>query len=314
MASHFQLARPLRLNTFLHNRVVGVQPSLISQPLGASLLDPAGAALDPVRPETRALQNLWGDLPTEERPAAGRPLNGQLGTPITPLAPANPGLTAASTRLDRLAAAGALLVALPVFLQAPWVRLAPFSAAVFTLALLLLGVVLEQRRHQGWSTAGALLVGFSGSWLGGCLFWGWCRLHPLWHLPIEAFALPLALAGLKGRWRLAASFYLASLLGTACTDAVMAITGVMAHWREVLLAPLDQAAPLLHQAALSVLEPLPLAVVGLAGCGLIGLCRHYWSHPDPAWRLAASALATTLCVDGLFLAVALAAPRLSGLI
>jgi len=314
MASHFQLARPLRLNTFLHNRVVGVQPSLVSQPLGTSLLDPAGAALDPVRPETRALQNLWDDLPTEERPAAGRPLNGQLGAPITPLAPANPGLTAASTRLDRLAAAGALLVALPVFLQAPWVRLAPFSAAVFTLALLLLGVVLEQRRHQGWSTAGALLVGFSGSWLGGCLFWGWCRLHPLWHLPIEAFALPLALAGLKGRWRLAASFYLASLLGTACTDAVMAITGVMAHWREVLLAPLDQAAPLLHQAALSVLEPLPLAVVGLAGCGLIGLCRHYWSHPDPAWRLAASALATTLCVDGLFLAAALAAPRLSGLI
>ena len=53
---------------------------------------------------------------------------------------------------------------------------------------------------------------------------------------------------------------------------------------------------------------------GLAGWGLIGLCRHYWSHPDPAWRLAASALATTLCVDGLFLAAALAAPRLSGLI
>jgi hypothetical protein len=119
---------------------------------------------------------------------------------------------------------------------------------------------------------------------------------------------------LKGRWRLAASFYLASLLGTACTDGVMAITGVMTHWREVLLAPLDQAAPLLHQAALDVLQPLPLAIVGLAGCGLIGLCRHYWRHPDPAWRLAASALATTLCVDGLFLAAALAAPRLSGLI
>ena len=77
----------------------------------------------------------------------------------------------------------------------------------------------------------------------------------------------------------------------------MAITGVMAHWREVLLAPLDQAAPLLHQAALSVLEPLPLAVVGLAGWGLIGLCRQYWSHPDPAWRLAASALATGQLVN-----------------
>ena len=314
MASPFLLARPLRLNTFLHNRVLGVQPSLVSQPRGASLLDPAGAALDPVRPETRALQDLLGERPPQERPTTGGLLNGQRGAPIAPQSPSSTGLTAANAQLDRLAAAGALLVALPVFLQAPWVRLAPFSAALFTLPLLLLGVVLEQRRHQGWSTAGALLVGFSGSWLGGCLFWGWCRLHPLWHLPIEAFALPLALAGFKGRWRLAASFYLASLLGTACTDGVMAITGVMTHWREVLLAPMDQAAPLLHQAALSVLEPLSLAVVGLAGCGLIGLCRHYWSHPDPAWRLAASALATTLCVDGLFLAAALAAPRLSGLI
>ncbi len=314
MASRFCLARPLRLNTFLHNRVVGVQSSLVSKPLGTALVDPAGAALDTVLPEPRALYELVEERSAQERRAEGRPLNRRLGAPIAPLAPESTGLTAATARLDRLAAAGALLVALPVFLQAPWVRLAPFSAAVFTLPLVLVGVLLEQRRHQGWSTAGSLLVGFSGSWLGGSLFWGWCRLHPLWHLPIEAFALPLALAGLKGRWRLAASFYLASLLGTACTDGVMAITGVMVHWREVLLAPLDQAAPLLHQAALGVFHPLPLAVVGLAGCGLIGLCQHYWSHPDPAWRLAASALATTLCVDGLFLAAALAAPQLSGLI
>lgn len=314
MASRFRRTRPLRLNTFLHNRVVGVQSSLISQPLGPALAEPAGATLERALPEARRLQDLLQEGSAHGHPAEASPLAGRLGALVAPLAPASPGQTAATGRLDMLAAAGALLVALPVFLQAPWVRLAPFSAAVFTLPLVLVGVLLEQRRHPGMSTAGALLVGFSGSWLGGCLFWGWCRLHPLWHLPIEAFALPLAVAGLKGRWRLAASFYLASLLGTACTDGVMAITGVMAHWREVLLAPLDQAAPLLHQAALDVLEPLPLAVVGLAACGLIGLCRHYWRHPDPAWRLAASALATTLCVDGLFLAAALAAPRLSGLI
>ncbi len=314
LASRCLRARPLRLDTFLHNRVVGVQSSLASESLGVALMDPAGVALDPVVPESRALQDLLDERSAHGRSADGRALSGGFGVPIAPLAPASADRKTATSRLDLLAAAGALLVALPVFLQAPWVRLAPFSAAVFTLPLVLIGVLLEQRRHQGWSTAGALLVGFSGSWLGGCLFWGWCRLHPLWHLPIEAFALPLALAGLKGRWRLAASFYLASLLGTACTDGVMAITGVMTHWREVLLAPLDQAAPLLHQAALDVLQPLPLAIVGLAGCGLIGLCRHYWRHPDPAWRLAASALATTLCVDGLFLAAALAAPRLSGLI
>jgi hypothetical protein len=196
----------------------------------------------------------------------------------------------------QLSLAGALLVALPVFLQAPWVRLAPFSAALFTAPLLLVGIALAQHPNPRLSTAGALLVGFSGSWLGGCLFWGWCRLHPLWHLPIEAFALPLA------------------LLGTACTDGVMAITGVMQHWTDVLLAPVDQAADLLQAAALGVLQPFPLSVTLLAGALLLTLCRRYWNHPDPAWRLAASAIATTLAVDGVFLAASLWAPQLSGLI
>lgn len=131
----------------------------------------------------------------------------------------------------------ALLVLLPVFLQAPWVRLQPFSAALFTLPLLLLGLGLERFGRGTWKTSGPLLVGFSGSWLAGCLFWGWCREHPLWHLPIEAFALPLALTGLGGRWRMACSFYLASLLGTACTDAVMALIGVIRLWPAVVQAP-----------------------------------------------------------------------------
>lgn len=211
--------------------------------------------------------------------------------------------------------AGALLVALPVFLQAPWVRLAPFSAALFTAPLLLAGLLLERRATQPrLQRLGALLVGFSGSWLGGSLFWGWCRLHPLWHLPIEAFALPLALGGLQGRWRLAGSFYLASLLGTACTDAVMALTGIMHTWPVVLQAPMDQAAPLLQQAARAVLQPLPLAVTSSSGALLLMLCWRSWNHPDPAWRVAASAMATTLAVDGLFWMAALWAPQLSGLI
>ena len=268
---------PLRLNTFLHNRVIGVPPSLTSPP----------------------------------------PLAGTLASGIRPLGTRNANAAArAAARTEGwlLPLGGALLVALPVFLQAPWVRLAPFSAALFTAPLLMLALALESRRDEQLRTIGALLVGFSGSWLGGCLFWGWFRLHPLWHLPIEAFALPLALAGLQGRWRLAASFYLASLLGTACTDAVMAITGVMGSWTHVLQAPIEQAPALLQQAALGVLQPLPLAVTLLTGTGLSALCRCYWNHPDPAWRLGASAVATTLAVDGLFLAAALWAPQLSGLI
>jgi len=213
--------------------------------------------------------------------------------------------------LPRLAA---VLVALPVFLQAPWVRLAPYGAAWFTAPLLAIALLLAFRRDERWRRVGELLVGFCGSWLGGCLFWGWCRLHPIWHLPIEAFALPLAIGGLRSRWRLAGAFYLASLLGTACTDGVMALIGAMDGWVAVLQAPLDQASAQLHQAALGVLQPLPLAITSLAAVVLTTLCRRLWHHPDPAWRLAASAMATTLAVDGLFLLAALWAPHWSGLI
>lgn len=263
---------PLRLNTFLHNQVLGAPPSFAARPL-APALRPGTA---PGAEAHRWTPTLAGDWP--------------------------------------LALTGALLVALPVFLQAPWVRLAPFSATLFTAPLLLAGLLLERHHRPRWCSAGALLVGFSGSWLAGCLFWGWFRLHPAWHLPIEAFALPLAIGGLQGRWRLAASFYLASLLGTACTDGVMAITGVMGWWVQVLEAPIEQAPQLLQQAALGVLQPLPLAITACAGVLLTALCWRTWDHADPAWRLAASALATTLAVDGLFLGAALWAPQLSGLI
>jgi hypothetical protein len=209
--------------------------------------------------------------------------------------------------------ASGLLVTLPVFLQAPWVRVAPFSAVLFTVPLLAIGLGLGHHRHQRVRHAGALLVGFCGSWLGGCLFWGWFRLHPIWHLPLEAFALPLALTGLQGRWRLACGFYLGSLLGTAATDAAMALSGVMQLWPQVLSASAGDAPELLQAAARQVLEPSSLVLV--TGCALllIQLCRWLWQQGEVG-RITSSALATTLAVDGLFLIAALAAPRLSGLI
>jgi hypothetical protein len=206
-----------------------------------------------------------------------------------------------------------LLVVVPVFVQAPWVRLAPMAAALFTAVLVCLGVLLEQRARGPLRDLGILLVGFSGSWLGGSLFWGWCRPHPLVHLPIEAFALPLALAGLSTRWRLAAAFYLASLLGTALTDGVMALSGVMSMWPKVVNSPLQEAPQLLQTAAMSVLQPLPLTLVLLSGALLLGTCQALWRH-GPIARVAAATLATTLTVDGLFLVAALVAPGLSGLI
>jgi len=187
------------------------------------------------------------------------------------------------------------------------------GAALFTPWLVVLGVVLERRGQGPWRAIGALLVGFAGSWLGGSLFWGWWRVHPLWHLPIEGFALPLALGGLGSRWRLAGAFYLASLLGTAATDGAMALTGVIRLWPQVVEAPLSEAGVLLQQAGEAVLQPMALGLIGLISIVLLAIC--YWLWPQgPTGRVAAATLATTLVVDGIFLAAALLAPGLSGLI
>jgi hypothetical protein len=219
-------------------------------------------------------------------------------------------LLPASVSLPGLAA---VLATAPVFAQAPWVRVAPLQALLFIIPPLAVATLLHHRARGGWSALGALLVGFCGTWVGGCLFWGWFRVHPLLHLPIEGFALPLALAGLNSRWRLAAAFYLASLLGTALTDLVMALTGVMRLWPLVLSAPMAEAPGLLHGAALEVLQPIPLLVTAVAAAALLRVSA-WMADRDQAWRVAAATLRTTLLVDGLFLMAAMAAPRLSGLI
>ncbi len=230
----------------------------------------------------------------------------------------HPSSTALKAHLGRSDAAvlpmvAAALVVVPVFLQAPWVRLHPSSATLFTGVMMAIGLLLELRGPERCRGFGPLLVGFSGSWLAGCLFWGWCRLHPLWHLPIEAFALPLALAGLSGRWRSASHFYLASLLGTACTDGAIALTGVMPLWPQVLSAPVHEAPALLHRAAMQVLEPASLALV-LGMAVTLTLLARRCHRSGAGGRLAAATLLTTLAVDGLFLIAALLSPQLSGLI
>jgi hypothetical protein len=206
-----------------------------------------------------------------------------------------------------------LLVVLPVFVEAPWVRQAPFSAVLFTAVLLAAGLAMAHSRGDGLRRSGEVLVGFSGSWLAGALFWGWARQYPICHLPLEALALPLALAGLGGRWRLACGFYLGSLLGTAATDAAIAATGLMPLWPQAVAAEPAAAVTLLRHAAGTLLHPAPLLVVAGFGLGLGQLSRWLWRR-GPVAQIAATALATTLLVDGLFLALALIAPTLSGLI
>lgn len=213
-----------------------------------------------------------------------------------------------------------VLVVLPVFVQAPWVRVQPFTSCLFGLVLLSVGVITNSISTNQGRDFGALLVGFSGSWLAGSLFWGWLATHPLLHLPVEAFALPLAVTGLQTRWRLGCAFYLASLLGTGFTDLAMALTGVMSLWPAVVAASPADAALLLRDAATFVLQPSSLLIVGVMGAVIVLLvqqCNSRSTQPetsDKAWSLAASVLFTTLLIDGLFLALSLLAPEMSGLV
>ncbi len=207
-----------------------------------------------------------------------------------------------------------VLVTLPVFVQAPLVHAQPLIATLLTVPLLSAGIVLGLSPHQNRAQLGAVLVGFAGSWFCGSLFWGWLRLHPLLHLPIEALALPLAVAGLRSRWQLAGAFYLASLVGTAATDAAMALTGLMPLWPAALAAEPGAAMGLLQQAALRVLTPINLALVLAFAAAVLSLSLTLRRRGGATARLAGATLATTLAVDAVFLLLALAAPRWSGLI
>ena len=212
---------------------------------------------------------------------------------------------AVSWKLSAPAVAVALVM-LPVFAQAPWVRSSPVACALFTAVLVALGLRLR-------GDLGALLIGFSGSWLAGAVFWGWLRLHPLWHLPVEAFALPLAIAGLQGPWRRAGQFYLGALVGTACTDAATALCGLMPLWPQVLQASPSEAPLLLSAAAEQVLQPIPLAVISGFAAAMACAGRWLWRQGEGG-QVVAAALLSTLAVDGLFLALALLSPQLSGLV
>ena len=212
------------------------------------------------------------------------------------------------------------MVVLPVLLQAPWVRLSPVSACLFTFVIFICGVSLIQLGQSKWSNAGSLLIGVSGSWLGGCLFWGWFRAHPLWHIPIEAIVLPIALWGLSTSWRLGSSFYLSCLLGTAFTDLSMLLTGVMGKWPTVINAKMNDAPELLRETADQLLHPKPIFSLVLVGILIIILSNFMDRQAtlnkqyESSWLVASAALTTTLWIDGLFLLTALIQPGLSGLI
>jgi hypothetical protein len=195
--------------------------------------------------------------------------------------------------------AGLFFVSVPVLCQAPLVRLWPWVSLAATLPWLLGGyLLLKNKERAPW---GDLIFGFSWSWLAGSLYWGWLRLEPLWHLPIEAIGLPFALFSLwRGYLLVGHCFYLGSLFGTAITDFYFYALGLLPDWRRIMKSDLGESILILHQAAekIQTLEGVFWAVVLVsillvAGIAAFRVDRLHWS-------VFSGAVLGTLIVDALF--------------
>ena len=213
-----------------------------------------------------------------------------------------------------------IFVILPIFVQAPWVRFQPISALCATSIILFLAFLLSRRETGKWFIVGSLLLGVSGSWLGGCLFWGWLSAYPILHIPVEAVALPLAMVGLGTKWKIGSSFYLSSLFGTAITDITIFLTGIMDQWKEVITADPDNAPLILQKTSENLIHFKSLSIIFLTALLLWFISKEIYDNSNAnttngkALLVSSYILQTTLIVDGLFIFLAIIQPTLSGLV
>jgi len=211
-------------------------------------------------------------------------------------------------------------VIIPIFVQAPWVRLEPISALCFTFVILLFAFVLYKRRPNKWFIVSSLLIGISGSWLGGCLFWGWLSPFPILHIPVEAVVLPLALIGLGSNWKIASSFYLSSLFGTAVTDITIFLIGIMDQWRQVITADSKTAPFILQKTSEDLIQIKSLSIILFVAIILWFLAKEIFDSATvnttngKALLVSSYVIQTTLVVDGIFIVLAILQPTFSGLV
>jgi len=211
-------------------------------------------------------------------------------------------------------------VILPIFVQAPWVRLQPVSALCFTFVILLAAFILSRKQSNQWFIVGSLLLGVSGSWLGGCLFWGWLSPYPILHIPVEAVVLPLALIGLGTKWKIGSSFYIASLFGTAVTDITIFLIGIMDQWKEVITADSETAPLILQKTSENLIQIKSLSIIIFVALILWFISKEILnsaiinSTNGKALLVSSYVIQTTLIVDGIFVFLAIIQPTLSGLV
>ncbi len=195
---------------------------------------------------------------------------------------------------------------MPVFVQAPLVRLLPLLSLFLTAGWVGLSfALLRRRRTEIW---GDLLVGFSWSWLAGSIYWGWLRWEPAIHLPVEAICLPLALwCVAQNRCKVGSLFYLGSLFGTAVTDIYFYVVDLMPSWRQLMQVEPALATPILQNAIAQVQTPWGIVwAVVLVGVLLIVGTLPLRSRQLHWWAFSGAVL-STIFVDSLFWLAARAA-------
>jgi len=211
-------------------------------------------------------------------------------------------------------------VILPIFVQAPWVRLEPISALCFTFVIVLVAIVLKQKGSNKWFVVSSLLLGISGSWLGGCLFWGWLSPFPILHIPVEAVVLPLALIGLGTNWRIGSSFYISSLFGTAVTDMTIFLIGIMDQWKQVITADSENAPLILQKTSENLIQIKSLSIIFFVALILWFVSKEIFDSATinttngKALLVSSYVIQTTLIVDGIFIFLAILQPTFSGLV
>jgi hypothetical protein len=203
--------------------------------------------------------------------------------------------------------AAVFLVSVPVFFEAPLVRVAPWLSLVTTVGWLSISKQLVEKDRSTW---GSLLWGFSLTWLCGSLYWGWLRWEPFWHLPVEAIALPWVIWVLRSsqrqRYDIGAYFYLGSLLGTAITDLYFAIAGLMPHWRSLMLLENDLSAiqPILQNAVAQVQTGWGITWAVALGSLLVVLGLRSLRYTELRYWAFSGAVLSTILVDSIFGAIA----------
>ena len=202
-------------------------------------------------------------------------------------------------RAWRAFGAASFLVSVPVFFQAPIVRLFPLVSLLLTSVWVVLGIFLYRQTKTRWW--GDIILGFSWSWLAGSIYWGWFRWQPLIHLPIEAIGLPFALFALWRGWgKVGNYFYLGSLLGTVITDVYFYLTGLIPYWKEIMQVDPALVSPI-FKAALAQIQTfwgLSWAIVFVNL--LLGISLYALQKRELHWWAFSGAVLSTLVVDSLF--------------